>query len=353
MRFFTKIRPPLLGLAAASALLGLAALNAPEAAAETPPLSREIPPGTTLRIGDPVTQKAFELTGLDKDLGFRIEWANISGGPTSLEAFRARALDGSVIADIPAIHATWTNLPVGVVDVRVKTDPVAHPFTTFGLAPGLAFKGLEDLRGKRIAYSPGQIHGVVVLRALAAAGLTRDDVKLIELPSRGDSYIVALSGGQVDVAPLHGVLTARYVSLYGPQGGAIFPHGQRDDVSYFYSPQATLDDPARAAALAEYLARRAKATIWIQENPEIWAKEYFIADQGLDAEAAAYLIETGGFYEYPESWDEAIARHQETIGLLSESTGRPAYDAATNFDRRFEQVATEALKSVQSESAVR
>ncbi|MFT4014112.1 MAG: ABC transporter substrate-binding protein [Paracoccus sp. (in: a-proteobacteria)] len=330
-----------------SALAALALLGAAHGAnaLDLQPLVDEVPAGTVLRISDPATQRAFELTELGDDLGFDIEWANISGGPPSLEAFRAGALDGSVIADIPAIHATWTNLPVGVVDVRVKTDPIANPFTTFGIAPGVEFNSLADLKGKRIAYSPSQIHGVVVLRALAAAGLTRDDVTLIELPSKGDDYVVSLANNQVDIAPLHGILTARYMKLYERDGAKLFSHGQRDDISYFYSPQKTLEDPAKAAALAKYLAARAKATIWIQSNPETWIKEYLVAKEGLDAESGAYLVKANGFYAYPENWDEVISLHQKTIELLAETTGNKVYDAAVNFDRRFEHIASDALQA--------
>ena len=50
--------------------------------------------GTVLRVGDPVTQGALKLSGLDKDIPFKIEWADIGGGPQTSKAFRA--LNGSM-----------------------------------------------------------------------------------------------------------------------------------------------------------------------------------------------------------------------------------------------------------------
>lgn len=325
-----------------AAVLGIMVLGAAHGAALAQDLP-EVPQGTVLRIGDPQTQKALELSGIGAELPFQIEWANIAGGPPSLEAFRAGALDLSVIADIPTIHATWTNLPVGVVGVRYKVDPVANPFTALAIAPGVEFNGLADLAGKRIAYSPGQIHGVVVLRALAEAGLTQNDVTLIELPLVGDAYNVALAAGQIDVAPIHSILIARYLTLYEQDGAQIFYHGIRDDASFIYAPQPTLDDPAKAAALEHYAAAWARATQWIYDNPEIWIEEFYIGQEGLSREDAEWLVEFIGEYTFPENWDEVIARHQETIELLAAATGQQVYDAERNFDRRFEHVAAAAL----------
>ncbi len=58
-------------------------------------LPAQVPPGTTLVIGDPQTQRALVLSGEIDKLPFKIEWANISGGARAIEAFRANALDVS------------------------------------------------------------------------------------------------------------------------------------------------------------------------------------------------------------------------------------------------------------------
>ncbi|MFX9061708.1 hypothetical protein ABTN34_18150, partial [Acinetobacter baumannii] len=52
-----------------------------------------VPPGTKLVIGDPQTQIALKLSGEIDKLPFQVTWANISGGPQTIEAFRANALD--------------------------------------------------------------------------------------------------------------------------------------------------------------------------------------------------------------------------------------------------------------------
>ncbi|MDN6510951.1 MAG: hypothetical protein L0K56_09635, partial [Corynebacterium sp.] len=56
---------------------------------ETAAISDEVDEDTVLRIGDPRTQTALEASGLIDELDFTPEWANIDGGPKTLEAFRA------------------------------------------------------------------------------------------------------------------------------------------------------------------------------------------------------------------------------------------------------------------------
>lgn len=114
-------------------------------------LPTKIPAGTVLRIDDPETQRALELSGLIDQLPFEVEWANISGGPQTIEAFRANALDVGSVADIPPIHATWTGLKVKIIAAKFRNDPVAHPIYQLGIAPGVEVKTLADLRGKRIS----------------------------------------------------------------------------------------------------------------------------------------------------------------------------------------------------------
>ncbi|MDH2328980.1 ABC transporter substrate-binding protein [Cereibacter sp. SYSU M97828] len=304
-----------------------------------------VPEGTVLRIGDPVTQTALELSGLADEIPFRIEWANISGGPQTSEAFRARALDVGSVAEIPSIHATWTNLPVRNIAYKEREDPIAHPIYRFGITPELGGEvtTLADLKGRRIAYSPGQAQGALVLRALEAAGLTANDVTLVELPSTGDVYPVALASGQVDVAPIGSTNIRRYVNQYGADGATVIDHGLRDDPGHLWSPQEVLDDPAKAAALAVFVQYWAKATEWVNDHPEEWAQGYYIAREGLSQEDADYLIEQTGRQVIPASWDEVSARHSHTIALLSAATGREAFDAEQILDRRFEKIASGAL----------
>src|SRR5690606_19960745 len=100
--------------------------------------------------------------------------------------------------------------------------------------------------GLRIAYSPGQAQGALVLRILQSAGLTQQDVELVELASTDDTYATALAGDQLDVAPLGTSLALRYLSQYGADGATTIPHGLRDDRWNIYVLESSLRNPAKA-----------------------------------------------------------------------------------------------------------
>jgi sulfonate transport system substrate-binding protein len=304
--------------------------------AQATPLARSFPSTTRLVLGDPLVQMQLGLDGRLGALPFVAEFQNLSGGPQTIEAFRAGALDASTVGDTPPIHAAFTGLDVKILSAQFRERP------TFQLAaaPGVHLGSIADLRGKKIAYSPGQAQGALVLRVLKKAGLTRHDVTLIEIES--PLFKDALASRQVDVAPLSGPILVRYLREQGPAGASAIAHGVRDNLSFFSARSSVLDDPDRAAALRHYVQERTRAQIWAADHPDAWIEAYYVKDQGLTAEQGRELVETAGRPVYPADWVETIAETQETIDLLAEATGRASFDAKTIFDRRFETVAAEA-----------
>ncbi|MEU8207726.1 ABC transporter substrate-binding protein [Micromonospora sp. NPDC049044] len=345
--------PPLLDRRAIlSATLGVVTLGLTACAGDqTPavalaagaPLPQAVPKGTTLVIGDKEHQKAIEFSGEAEKLTFEVQWANISGGPQTLEAFRAKALDIGAVADIPPIHSHWTGIPTKIVAAKYRQDPLNHALYRLGVAPGARVATLADLRGKKIAYSPGQAQGALVLRVLQQAGLGKKDVKLIELPSTGDVYVTALASRQVEVAPIGGVQIKRYESRYGRDGATAIAHGLRDDPGHLYAPVSVLADPAKAAAIREYVQAWARAWRWREANPDEWIERYYVKDQGLTHDDGRWLVENAGIADIPARWTEAIGRHQETIDLLARETGRKPLKAESLYDLRYESVAAQAL----------
>lgn len=316
-----------------------------QAQSQSAPIPDTVPPGTVLRIGDPKTQRALELSGEIKNLPFKVEWFNLSGGPRTIEAFRAKALDVGSVADIPPIHANWTNLPVKVVGVSFRKDAVNHPIYRLGVAPGVSIDSINDLKGKKIAYSPGQAQGALVLRILQKAGLSQQDVKLVEIPSTGDVYANALASKLVDAAPIAEAIQPRFIANYGKDGAKLISHGLRDDPWYLYAPVTVLDDPAKAAALREYVKVWAKAARWAYENPEQWVQGWYVDHQGLKPEEGEFLAKSAGEPDFPENWKDAIVRQQATIDLLAKEGNKPVLKAEDIFDQRFELLAGQALKA--------
>ncbi|MET7322975.1 ABC transporter substrate-binding protein [Streptomyces sp. NPDC005549] len=298
---------------------------------------------TTLTVGAPDLKVALELSGQIDELPFKVKWANISGGPQCSEAFRADALDVCSAADIPSINAHWTGLDTKLVAVKFRTDPLENPIYELGTAPGSGIRTLADLRGKKIAYSPGQAQGALVLRILQKAGLTQQDVELVELASTGDVYPTALGNRQVDAAPIADVNIKRYLANYGREGGSTIRHGLRDDPAHLWALTDSVADARKSAAVRELVKFWARAQIWIDRHPKEWVAGYYVKDQGLDREDGEYLVRRAGHPDLPADWTGAVHRQQQTIDLLAEEQDREPFDAGLLFDRRYEAVAARAV----------
>ncbi|MGH3354190.1 MAG: ABC transporter substrate-binding protein [Nocardioides sp.] len=323
---------------------GGADASAPKLAADAA-LPDKIPDGTVLRLGIPDAEVALKASGLiDEVEGYEIEWANISGGPKSIEAFRADALDASTVADIPPLFATWTDTPVKIVAVTENPDPLENPIYELGVAPKSKVESLKDLKGKKIAYSPGQAQGALVLKALDAAGLTQKDVELVEIQSVDDTFANALAADQVDVAPLGGPQLTSYLAKYGRDGATSIKTGIRDDSMLIYGPEETFEDASKAAAFKHFLGLWVKAEEWIRKHPDEWVEAYYIDHEGLSFEDGKKVFETSGQTIIPKDWDAFIKRHQETADILVKEQGQPDIDVDDLYDRRYEPVVAEALK---------
>lgn len=336
--------------------LGLLLLFAPNRAAKaagglalTAALPDSVPQGTVITIGDPVTQWVVQHEGWDKELPFTIKWVQITGGPDVTEAFHAKALDVGLGANVPPIHAAWVGLPVKIIAAAYRQDPLAHPAFVLGIAPGAHIRSIADLRGKRIAISPSQVQGQIVLETLRAAGLTERDVTLVEMPSSigGDVYTSALASNAVDMAPIGwGIVAERYLRKFGRDGATILNHPDfRDDPVFAYVPVDVLRDPAKAAALRQFALLWGRVQAWKLAHPEALARGYYVGEQGLPLDDARLIVDAAGKPDVPARWAHAIRYEQAAIDLLGPELHHPRLDAATLFDPRFENLAARGFEA--------
>lgn len=315
----------------------------------TAPLPDTVPPGTVLRVGDPVSKWIFRHNGWEARLPFRVQWAEITGGPDTTEAFHAGALDVGLGANVPPIHAHWSGIPVRIIGFRHFVDKDRKAAWVFGLSPRSGIRAVADLKGKRIAFSPSQVQAQIVLETLKAAHIAREEVTLVELPSSigGDVYTNALASGAVDAAPINaGIVAERYLSKFGDRGARLLAHPPfRDDGTVVYVPEAVLRDPAKAAALKIYMRYWGLAQAWANAHPDELAQGYFVGVRGLKPADARLQVAAQGPVEIPGDWKSAIAFQQEAIDILAAATRRPVFDAAGLFDPRFETIAARAAQS--------
>jgi sulfonate transport system substrate-binding protein len=332
------------GLAAllAASILRATSAQAADSLALDAPIPDSVPPGTSLVVGAPTYGLVLKLSGELEKLPFKLEVVNVGGCPDTINAFHAKAIDVGSSADIPPIEAEFLGLDIKVVAISERKDQTT-PSYQFGIAPSARLDSLSELRGKRIALSPGQAQGSVVYRTLATLGIDPSQVKFVELPATGGTYVNALAANLVDAAPLAGIQIKRYLDQYGKDGGKVLaPYGVKDNPGNLWVLAETLRDPAKAAAIKLYLQAWGRASHWVDTHQAEWIDAYYIKDQGVSPDDAAYIAKSLGNRYFPEDWTDYLKSEQETIDFMAKETGHKSFPAESLFDRRFESVAGRA-----------
>lgn len=303
-------------------------------------------PGTALTVGDQneVLQTLLAVSGEQARLGARVSFANFLGGPAILEAFRAGALDLATVGDTPPIQAQAAGERIPII-AALRSSGLGY-----GLAvrPGLKLSSLADLRGKRIGYAEGTARQPFVLNILKLAGLKRTDVTFV--PLRSADFPDAVRSGGVDVGPLNEPHFSRYLSDYADRGASTIPRAEYANLprglNYLYASDSALRDPAKTAAIADFVARWIVAERWSKAHPDAWIDAYYVKRQSLSAVDGRKIEEAAGKLSFPLLRD-IVQQQQAVADLIYDAGDLPKrLDVRDEFDFRFDDViaanATEA-----------
>ena len=125
-------------------------------------------------------------------LHVRVTWTEFLGGPALLEAMGADSIDFGITGDAPPIFAQAAGVPL----VYVAVEPASPHGEAVIVPAGSPIHGIADLRGKKVALNKGSnVHNLLV-RVLAAGGLTVADVQPVYL--KPSDARAAFEGGDVD-----------------------------------------------------------------------------------------------------------------------------------------------------------
>ncbi len=116
-------------------------------------------------------QFAAALPGVD------IEWSEFVSGPPLLEALAAGAVDLGATGDAPPLFAQAAGAPLRYVAVQ----PLTGQSEAILVPKDSTLTGAEQLRGKLVAFTKGSSSHLLVVKALAKAGLSLADIQPIHL----------------------------------------------------------------------------------------------------------------------------------------------------------------------------
>jgi sulfonate transport system substrate-binding protein len=121
----------------------------------------------------------------------KIEWVLSLGSNRALEYLNSGAIDIGSTAGLAAVLAKANGNPLRTVYIFSRPE-----WTALVVRKDSPLKTLADLKGKKIAATKGTDPYLFTLRALHTAGLSRDDVEIVNLQHPDGR--TALINGQVD-----------------------------------------------------------------------------------------------------------------------------------------------------------
>jgi sulfonate transport system substrate-binding protein len=142
---------------------------------------------------NPLSLVLRETHGLERRLGpeVTVRWVLSAGSNKALEFIRSRSVAIASMAGSAALLGRANGTPLRVVYVFARAE-----WTAIVVPAQSPIRRLEDLRGRRVAATPGTDPAIFLFRALARAGLDRTAITLV--PLQHQEGRLALDRGNVD-----------------------------------------------------------------------------------------------------------------------------------------------------------
>ena len=222
----------------------------------------------TLNIGDQKgtgAQALLQAAGLISKLPFKANWTDFTSGPPMLQAMGSGSVDIGGVGDAPPVFAASGGEQVAIAGAR----------TTPGAAAALVvpknspITSISQLKGKKIAVAQGSSADYHLLTVLNKAGLTTKQVTLEYLQPA--EALAAFNSGHVDAWDIW----SPYIEqVTGQDNARILVNGDGYGAPYSFevASRAALNDPAKAAAIRDYLTTLNQAYVWSATHISTWAK---------------------------------------------------------------------------------
>jgi sulfonate transport system substrate-binding protein len=222
----------------------------------------------TLNIGDQKgtgAQALLQAAGLIGKLPFKASWSDFTSGPPMLQAMGAGSVDIGGVGDAPPVFAAAGGEQVAIVGAR--TVPAAA--AALVVPKNSPITSVSQLKGKKIAVSQGSSADYHLLTVLNKAGITTKQVTLDNLQPA--EALAAFNSGHVDAWDIW----SPYIEqVTGQDNARILVNGNGYGAPYSFevASRAALADPAKAAAIRDYLKILNQAYVWSQSHIQTWAK---------------------------------------------------------------------------------
>ncbi|HTZ93912.1 MAG TPA: ABC transporter substrate-binding protein [Streptosporangiaceae bacterium] len=268
----------------------------------------------TLNIGDQAGSGAEALltaAGLISKLPFKAHWSDFTSGPPMLQAMGSGSIDVGDVGDAPPVFAA-----AGGSQIAVVSALQANPNGSAILVPkNSPIHTVAQLRGKSIAVAQGSSADYHLLAILTKAGLTIKDVTPDYLqPAEGQAAFASGHVAAWDVwSPFIEQAESQDHARVLANGAGI---GQT--YSFVVAAKAALGDPAKAAAIHDYLQLLDQAYTWAQSHESDWATTWAKAT-GLPVSAMTQAVKDS--LATPEPITPAVISSEQSVANAFTAAG--------------------------------
>lgn len=218
----------------------------------------------------------FEEENVDVDVQV------FSYGPPIVEALTSKDLDIGFMGDQPAFSAISNGIDIEIIS-KYKASNQLHGIVA---RDDTGIETLEDLKGKRVSVPIGSNAQPLLYLYLEAAGLTEDDVEIVNLGVADAA--TSIIAGDIDAAVLWEPRFRNVATKENKVHILAYAEGYKSYVSI--NVVRTEFGKEHAEEIAKLLRAWQKAANWAQENPEEAAKIVNEID-GTDIEATLTILQ--------------------------------------------------------------
>jgi sulfonate transport system substrate-binding protein len=245
--------------------------------------------GVTITFADQFKEYQTILTAANalKGAQYTVNWQEFVGGPPIVAAETGGSVDLGDMAETPTIFAQAAGDPVKVVAATVSANPNISPFDLVVPASS-TIKKVSQLKGQTIGVQEGTVEQYDLIQILKKAGIPYSGVTIENLSVVNAA--AAVSGGKVAAALISQPLTA--IDLAGGKIRVITSAaGYAETLGYLAASQSALDNPKKAAAIADFVGRFYKAAAFLKKNPLV-AEQAYVKIYGVTLAEAKEAAET-------------------------------------------------------------
>jgi sulfonate transport system substrate-binding protein len=289
---------------------------------------------------DLTVPSTVDASGVLDGAAYEVQWVILPGPAAQLSALYSRNIDVGHMGDTSLIieqgkaKDDWSaeNPPLQIVAGWRATDAKYPPIVTVARTDANV-NTLSDLRGKKWAYNFGGFNYLQYVLSGLKAGLTQKDYEPVQLGDQNASA-AAFNSGRVDafsgsIAPVAEAIEKGAAKVLINSDELNIPA-----LNVFTARGDVLKDPAKKAAIADFLSRVRTHWVWYASNLDTVEKLYIEKVKQTPARAKLTTVYQKATFQPLD--EDLVKREQHIADVLFEAGAIPRkIDVRVEFNRSF------------------